>query len=134
MKITGVTAQKSSHDISRAHDVGHDMYRPDVRAKRRPVLVTIPAERSGIRRASGELTASELGLVALVAEGYSDKEVALRSRYTEYSVKQMLHRIYQKLDFDNGWGNPRVRLVLFHFRRFEEPAGDIPLTPSRAVQ
>lgn len=105
------------------HDLAHDMYAPEKRANKGRGLIKLS------RRWSGPLSPSETRIVELVSSGYSDKEVAARTPYTEKSVKQLLHRAYQKMNIDHSWGNARVRLTLQFIRRDEEPAGDIPLTP-----
>lgn len=54
------------------------------------------------------LTARELGLVKLVASGYSNKRIAEECSISEGTVKVHLHNIFDKLDINN-----RVELCLY---------------------
>lgn len=49
-------------------------------------------------------------LVELVADGYSNPEIAERMGITEGSCKAMLSVVYKRLGLQ-GWGNARVRLA-----------------------
>jgi DNA-binding NarL/FixJ family response regulator len=58
--------------------------------------------------AAGQLTARELAIVRLVAQGLRNKEIARRLAISEGTVKVHLHNIYAKLEVDS-----RVALTLW---------------------
>jgi DNA-binding NarL/FixJ family response regulator len=64
-----------------------------------PAGAAQPAQRSGQRPA--DLTARELEILQLVAEGLSNSEMARRLWVTEQTVKFHLSNIYRKLDVSN---------------------------------
>ena len=64
-----------------------------------PAGAAQPAARSGQRPA--DLTARELEILQLVAEGLSNSEMARRLWVTEQTVKFHLSNIYRKLDVSN---------------------------------
>ena len=69
----------------------------------------------GNRRKGGGVTLSpaESRIVALVALGHNDREIAARLELMEGSVKVCVCRVYRALGITKTWGNPRVRLVLW---------------------
>jgi LuxR family maltose regulon positive regulatory protein len=76
-------------------------YPPAVRTvlaeeQRRPPGVRTPAARSGAL-----LSARELDVVRLMAEGLSDREIAQRLVLTEHTVKSHARRIYTRLEVRN---------------------------------
>jgi DNA-binding NarL/FixJ family response regulator len=64
-----------------------------------PAAASQPGQRSGQRPA--DLTARELEILQLVAEGLSNSEMARRLWVTEQTVKFHLSNIYRKLDVSN---------------------------------
>lgn len=62
-----------------------------------------------------ELTLRERRVVALVAEGLKNKDVALAMRITKAAVQNHLRRIYVKLGMYN-----RLELALWHVAREAE--------------
>jgi two-component system nitrate/nitrite response regulator NarL len=56
------------------------------------------------------LTARERQIVRVMAEGLTNKEIAVRLRLAEGTVKVHLHRIYRKL----GIGNRTTLAILAH--------------------
>jgi DNA-binding NarL/FixJ family response regulator len=55
---------------------------------------------AGAREAAQQLTAREIDLVRMVAEGLRNKEIATRLFITEGTVKTHLHNIYRKLQVE----------------------------------
>jgi DNA-binding NarL/FixJ family response regulator len=55
---------------------------------------------AGAREASSVLTAREIDLVRMVADGLRNKEIASRLSITEGTVKTHLHNIYRKLQVE----------------------------------
>lgn len=66
-----------------------------------------------------ELTEREAEVLRLVAQGYSNKEIASRLYLTEGTVKNYISSIYGKLGTSN-----RVQAVLYAHRRGLVPPGD----------
>jgi DNA-binding NarL/FixJ family response regulator len=60
-------------------------------------------------------TEREQRLIALVAEGFKNREVAERMGTTEHVIKNYLRVVYDKLGFGN-----RVELALWHEARRHE--------------
>jgi DNA-binding NarL/FixJ family response regulator len=70
---------------------------------------------AGHRYGNRTPTEREQQLIALVAQGYKNREVAQAMGTTEHVVKNYLRVVYDKLGFDN-----RVELALWHeARRYE---------------
>jgi DNA-binding NarL/FixJ family response regulator len=71
-------------------------------------LSSMLKRENGLRQASDSLTAREIELTRLVAEGLSNRGIAHRLHISEGTVKVHLHRIYTKLGLKN-----RVGLMLY---------------------
>jgi DNA-binding NarL/FixJ family response regulator len=48
-------------------------------------------------------------LLALIAQGYNNKEIAPQMGLTDSTVKEYCTRLYASLGLTPSWGNPRVR-------------------------
>lgn len=72
------------------------------------VLAQVPSLRVVSAKGVQLLTARQEQVVALVAEGLSNREVARELRLSEHTVKKYLYRIFEKLGIST-----RVELVLY---------------------
>jgi two-component system nitrate/nitrite response regulator NarL len=64
--------------------------------------MTVKADRAGTAPLGlSPLTPRQLQLAALVAKGWSNRQIAQELNLTEGSVRVFLHRIYRKLDLVN---------------------------------
>jgi DNA-binding NarL/FixJ family response regulator len=72
------------------------------------VVTRVPSLRVVNARGRRLLTPREEQVVALVADGLSNREVAHELRLTEHTVKKYLYRIFEKLGISS-----RVELVLY---------------------
>lgn len=61
----------------------------------------------------------ELDVLALIAEGWGNQEIAKIVGIQRESVENVVHAIYKKLDVEARGGvcSPRVCAVLFYFKR-----------------
>ena len=76
-------------------------------------LDTLVRRQAGTQELAKILTAREMEIAHVVAEGLRNKEIAAKLRISEGTVKQHLHAIYEKLNLDG-----RMSLVL----RFKQKA------------
>ncbi len=64
-----------------------------------------PSGQTKVRERS-PLSAREREIVALVAQGYKNKEMAEKMFISEQTVKNHLHNIFDKLGVPTGWNSP----------------------------
>jgi two-component system nitrate/nitrite response regulator NarL len=77
-----------------------------------------PAQIKSVRGAK-LLTQREEGLVQLVAEGFTNRDIAQRLTLSEHTVRNYLFRIFNKLGTSN-----RLELALYSIHRSERPVLD----------
>ena len=61
-----------------------------------------------------ELTDREISYLELVAEGYTNKQIAEESHYSESAIQKNLSNIYRKLGVNN-----RTKAAAWYVRNFE---------------
>jgi two-component system, NarL family, nitrate/nitrite response regulator NarL len=91
------------------------------------VLNTFSASsKSGARNEKPLLTDREMEVVQLVAQGFQNKEIGKKLFICEYTVKNHLHNIFDKLGVSD-----RLELMLYamHHRLIDKPDGTLALTP-----
>ena len=64
----------------------------------------VGARTTGADDAAGPLTAKELEVLALLAQGHSNKQIARALYVSDATVKTHLQHIYGKLDVQNRFG------------------------------
>ena len=81
-----------------------------------------------LRNARGEnlLSQRQQQLVSLVAEGLSNREIAVCMQLSEHTVKNYLFRIFEKLGISN-----RVELIMYSISQREARGFTPPATPAR---
>jgi DNA-binding NarL/FixJ family response regulator len=71
---------------------------------------------------TNELTDVQIEIVRMVANGYSNSEIAVSRNVTEKSIEQTLSRILKKIDLPaNDKKNRRVELALYYIRQTGVP-------------
>ena len=82
-----------------------------------PALVAQLVRRPSLNGALAELTERECDVLALIAEGLSDKGIAERLVITRKTVETHVRHIFSKLDLPSGTAeNRRVHAVLAYLR------------------
>ena len=76
--------------------------------RRAPSSIDLPAEDGELWRAVRQLPRRKAQVVALVADGLTNRDVASELGLSEHTVKKYLFRIFDKLGISN-----RVELVLY---------------------
>ena len=76
--------------------------------KRSSGVALAPGTRQGLREQGGVLSVREREIVALVAQGFKNKEMAERMFISEQTVKNHLHNIFDKLGVSD-----RLELALY---------------------
>lgn len=65
------------------------------------------------------LTPRQLEAAGLVAQGYSNEEIAERLFISEQAVKNLIHRAYLAMGYSGGQCVKRVKLTLDYWRSYE---------------
>lgn len=82
-----------------------------------PVVLELPPDNP-LRR----LSATQMGMLRLVAEGWSNTEIAERRGVTVRAAERLLSRTFRALDLpDDGSVNPRVVATRLYIRTFGVP-------------
>lgn len=82
-----------------------------------PVVLELPPDNP-LRR----LSATQMGMMRLVAEGWSNTEIAERRGVTVRAAERLLSRTFRALDLpDDGSVNPRVVATRLYIRTFGVP-------------
>lgn len=76
------------------------------------VCLACQTPRTRPLRKRGELSARELQIIALVAQGHANKEIAAQLYLTEGTIKKFMGRIFRKLGIKS-----RVSLTIWHMTR-----------------
>jgi two-component system, NarL family, nitrate/nitrite response regulator NarL len=79
-----------------------------IRSLSRKSQTAHPGSRSGLREHAAVLSQRELQIVALVAQGFKNKEMAERMSISEQTVKNHLHNIFDKIGVSD-----RLELALY---------------------
>jgi DNA-binding NarL/FixJ family response regulator len=77
-------------------------------------LSATPATKPNIVRATGLLTKREEGVVHLVAEGMTNRDISQELKLSEHTVRNYLFRIFNKVGTSN-----RLELALYALDRRE---------------
>jgi len=83
------------------------------------LLTCVPSLRVVNQNGSNLLTPRQEQVVALVAEGLSNKEIAQELALSEHTIKKYLFRIFDKLGIST-----RVELVLYAFNHGEQRSAE----------